>query len=82
MKVSLIGATGRAGGWVLEECLDRGYSVSALARSPGKLESFQGKISVVEGDAANSEDLKKLVAGADVVISAIGSPNKETLVVK
>ena len=56
--------------------------MSLLARSPGKLESFQRKISVVEGDTANSEDLKKLVARADFVISAIGSPNKETLVVK
>lgn len=92
MKVALIGSTGRAGGWVLQECLSRGYDVTALVRKASKLDTYQDRISVVEGDATNAKDLRGLIYGGDddtngrpnvqVVISTIGSPNKETLVVK
>ena len=40
MKVALIGSTGRAGGWVLEECLSRGYDVTALVRKASKLDTY------------------------------------------
>ena len=45
MKVALIGSTGRAGGWVLEECLSRGYDVTALVRKASKLDAYQDRIS-------------------------------------
>ncbi len=77
---------------MLEECLSRGYDVTALVRKASKLDAYQDKISVVEGDATNAQDLRRLIYGGDdntsdqpnvqVVISTIGSPNKETLVVK
>lgn len=93
IKVALIGSTGRAGGWVLEECLSRGYSVTTLVRTASKLEAYQDRISVVEGDATDAQDVRNLIYGngddnsdeqpkVQVVISTIGSPNKETLVVK
>lgn len=81
MKVGLIGSTGKAGGWVLEECLERGHAVTALVRTASKLEAYADKITVVEGDATESESIQKII-DLDVIISTIGSPNKETLVVK
>lgn len=87
-KVALIGATGRAGGWVLEECLERGYQVTALVRKASKLEAYADRITVEEGDATDAEAVEKLIYGGeekpkvDVVISTIGSPNKQVLVVK
>ena len=91
VEVALIGATGRAGGWVLEDCLERGYSVTALVRKAAKLEAYADRITIQEGDATDAESIRKLMYGndgdatrpkVDVVISTIGSPSKETLVVK
>ena len=77
---------------MLEECLSRGYDVTALVRKASKLDAYQDRISVVEGDATNAQDLRRLVYGGvdntsdqpnvQVIISTIGSPNKEILVVK
>lgn len=82
ITVALIGATGRVGGWVLEECLERGYSVVALVRTASKLESYADRVTVVEGSATDRKAARELLQKADVIISTIGSPNKETLVVK
>lgn len=74
---------------MLEECLERGFTVTALVRKAAKLEAYADRITIEEGDATSSEAIRKLVYGGDdqepkvhVVISTIGSPNKETLVVK
>lgn len=86
--VALVGATGRAGGWVLEECLARGYPVVALVRSASKLAAYGDRISIVEGDATDPQAMERLLSfdrngtSPQVVISTIGSPNKETLVVE
>ena len=38
VRIAVLGGTGRVGGWVLEEFLDRGYNqVRVLARTPSKL---------------------------------------------
>ncbi|CAB9515550.1 NAD dependent epimerase dehydratase [Seminavis robusta] len=81
MKVGLIGSTGKTGGWALEECLERGHTVTALVRTASKLAAYADKITIVEGDATESGSIQKL-DDVDVIISTIGSPNKETLVVK
>ena len=70
MKVALIGSTGRVGGWVLEECLSRGYDVTALVRKASKLDTYQDRISVVEGDATNAKDLRRLILVATMTLTA------------
>ena len=87
MKVALIGATGKTGGWVLAGCLARGWEVRALVRNREKLSDYACKITIVTGNDCNQEDLGSLLdlegeGGVDVVISTIGSPNKTTLVVQ
>ena len=42
MKLLLVGATGRLGGFVLEEALARGHHVTALSRDPSKLAARPG----------------------------------------
>ena len=82
-RIALIGATGRVGGWVLETLLERGYtSIQALVRTASKLEAYTDKITIVAGDATNESDMADFLLETDVVISTIGSPNKETLVVE
>jgi uncharacterized protein YbjT (DUF2867 family) len=40
MKITIFGATGKTGGFVLEQALSRGWDVTTLARSPEKLAHY------------------------------------------
>lgn len=72
MKIGLFGATGKTGGHVLRLALDAGHEVVALARSPEKLATDHGALTVVQGDMMNKADVEKVVLYVDVVIMAAG----------
>ena len=69
MKIALIGATGFVGAAVLQELLQRGHAVTALARSPEKLVPRAG-LTAVRGYAREADDVAAAVRGHDAVISA------------
>ena len=69
MKIALIGATGFTGAPVLAELLSRGHQVTALARSPAKLQAQTG-LTVVKADVLDEKQVAASVAGHDAVISA------------
>lgn len=68
-KIAIIGATGRAGGQILEEALRRGHSVTAIARHAAKLGTRSGVVTR-ELDVLDSNALQQAVAGHDAVFSA------------
>jgi NADPH:quinone reductase-like Zn-dependent oxidoreductase len=70
--IALLGATGMVGNYLLQEALNRGYRVRALARTPAKLDAFRDQITIVEGDALDPTVIEELLRGSDVVITAIG----------
>jgi putative NADH-flavin reductase len=72
ITIALLGATGMVGGFVLEHALAEGYDIKALARTPKKLEAYQDRISIVQGDARDRLALDALLQGSDLVISALG----------
>jgi len=69
MKIALIGATGFVGSAIVKEALDRGHEVTAIVRHPEKLQSHP-KLHPQKGDAYNADEVARLVAGHDAVISA------------
>ena len=69
MKIALIGATGFVGSAILKEALDRGHEVAAIARNPDKL-TPHAKLHPKKGDVSNENEVVRLVAGHDAVISA------------
>ena len=69
---ALLGATGMVGSFVLEQALEDGYGVRALARTPAKLAAYADRIEIIAGDARDPDVLRRLVKGSDVVISALG----------
>ena len=81
-KVALLGCTGKVGGWVLEMALERGFSVRALARKAEKLEAYKEKIDIVEGGVNDESKLRELLSGVDVVISTLGSPSNDNVIMK
>lgn len=70
MKIVLIGATGFVGSALLREALDRGHEVTAIARGPEKLQPH-ATLHPQKGDVYNADDVARLMAGHDVVISAL-----------
>ena len=75
--VLLLGGTGRTGGLVLAQLLERGVNVRAIVRSAGRLPegvSTEAGLTVVEADllSLSDEDLRGFVQGCHAVISCLG----------
>ena len=68
--IALVGASGQAGSRILKELSDRGHAVTAIARHPDKVAALPG-VTAKAGDANDREGLAKLLAGHDVVVSAV-----------
>ena len=69
MKIALIGATGFVGSKILDEALQRGHHVTAISRHTDKLPKH-ANLTVSQADVLDSDQLARLLAGHDVVISA------------
>lgn len=69
MKIALIGGTGFVGSTVLQELLERGHEVTALARNPGKYAPHP-HLKVVQADALDAGQVARALAGQDAVVSA------------
>ena len=69
MKIALIGATGFVGSAVLNEALNRGHEVTAMARNTGKITAQSEKLTAVEADADDTATLAEILKGHDAVIS-------------
>lgn len=69
MNIVLIGATGFVGSAVLNELLQRGHRVTALARNAAKLAAREG-LTVVAADAQDAAQVAQAAQGHDAVVSA------------
>lgn len=69
MKVALLGATGFMGSAILNEALDRGQAVTAIARDAGKLPT-RDRLIAKFCDIFQTAQLAALLRGQDAVISA------------
>jgi putative NADH-flavin reductase len=56
--------------------LSQGHEVSALVRDPGKVNSRERGLRVVNGDARQAGAVADTIQGANVVVSALGSGNE------
>lgn len=70
MKVALIGATGFVGSHLLQELVNRGFEVTALARSVDKIPVKDGQPKAVAADVTDVKALAAVLKGNDVVLSA------------
>ncbi len=83
-RVLVAGASGYLGGFVAKEFKSRGYFVTALARSPQKLEPIRDSLDeVVQAEITQPDTLEGVCDGIDVVFSSVGiTKQKDNLTFK
>lgn len=79
-NVVLIGATGLVGNAILNELLDRGYQVTAVARDISKVRAESPNLQIVKANVEDEAAIQEICKGKDAVISALnpggwGNPN-------
>ena len=80
MKIVVFGATGNVGKQIIAESLRRGHEVVGVVRDPTAVKSPHSRVKLVKGDATKSDDIARIVRGADAVVSAISPrPNARGL---
>jgi len=72
LKIALIGATGKAGTYILKALLAQNISVKVLIRNPEKLQVHHASLEIVIGDVKDAETVHALIEGCDIVVSALG----------
>ena len=72
LKLFVIGATGRTGGEIMQQALDRGHSVTAFVRAPEKIVLKSERLNVLKGDAMNEDQLAAAMQDHDAVLTTLG----------
>lgn len=81
MKLIIFGGTGRTGQFLLQQALDVGHEVTAIARDPAKIIIKYDKLTVNQVNIFDQEELVPLFKDADAVISTLGFKRKPKPVV-
>ncbi|EJQ43012.1 hypothetical protein IEE_03190 [Bacillus cereus BAG5X1-1] len=79
MKVCILGATGRVGSHIMKLTLHDSYEVTVLVRDLSKVEIEHERLHIIEGNVLNGNDIKEVIKGCDIVISALGTDRNGTL---
>lgn len=74
MRITLLGATGQTGQYLVNQALQHGHIVTAIVRNPGKLAVHHDNLKVVEADIFSADSLKTHFKGQDVIMSCLGFP--------
>ena len=72
-QVTIIGASGKLGRYMVQHALARGYEVVAVCRkkSVKKLSSFENRITIVPGPTNDAQVIEKAVLGCDGVLTVL-----------
>ncbi|MEV4068034.1 NAD(P)-dependent oxidoreductase, partial [Nonomuraea dietziae] len=71
MRITVFGAAGAVGSRVVTEALSRGHHVTAVVRDPSRHQQAPTPASLGVGDATVPADAARLIAGHDLVITAV-----------
>lgn len=75
MNITLLGVTGTTGRSLMEQTLDRGHHVTAIARTPSKISLQHPNLQVMQGDVTSAASLVPALTNSEVVISCVGVSN-------
>jgi len=73
MNITIFGSTGGTGRELVRLALERGHSVTAVARDPDAVNLAHQRLVVHRADVLDPDLLPPVIVGADAVMSALGS---------
>ena len=76
-KIAVIGGTGKSGQYLVQNLLEKGYSLKLLVRHPENFTIQNSLIEVVKGDVRDEAAVRSLIEGTDIVMSTLGQPKGE-----
>jgi putative NADH-flavin reductase len=76
-NIIVFGASGGTGLEVVEQALEAGHHVTVLLRHPDKFSIRHEQLRVIQGDVLQPQTYENLFFGVDVVISCLGTRNRE-----
>lgn len=79
MNILILGATGRVGSQIVKHALRDGHHVTVLVRTPKKIQITNEKLTIMQGNVLNEDDIVRSIGGIDVVISALNTDRTTTL---
>jgi uncharacterized protein len=79
MNILILGATGRVGGHLVDYALQDKHHVTALVRSPEKIQINNEQLTIIQGNVLNKEDVERAMYGIDIVVSALNTDGATTL---
>jgi uncharacterized protein len=71
LKIIVYGSTGRVGSRVVEEALNRGHEVTAVARDPADVKQQHKNLSIVQGDLLKTNSIADLISDHDVIVVSV-----------
>lgn len=73
MELTVLGATGATGTELVRQGLERGHTVTAVARDPDRITlPASGRLKRVAGDVLDPDSIGRALEGARVVLSGLG----------
>ncbi len=79
MNILILGATGRVGSQIVKHALHDGHHVTVLVRTSEKIQITNEKLTIIQGNVLNEDDIVRSIGGIDVVISALNTDGTTTL---
>ena len=70
--IAVIGGTGKAGKYVVNQLIQRGFRLKLLLRNPEKFVIKSTQVEIIQGDVKDYDTVLALIKGSDAVISALG----------
>ncbi len=75
-NIIVFGAGGKIGSRIVTEASNRGHTVRAVVRSSGASPSENRRVDSAIGDATDAESVRALANDADILVAAVGGPDK------
>ncbi|EFM12342.1 NAD-dependent epimerase/dehydratase [Paenibacillus curdlanolyticus YK9] len=72
-RILILGATGRVGQQWVAQALDDGHEAIVLVRDPRKLTIVSDRLTVLQGDVTNPQDLIHAAKRTDAILSALST---------
>lgn len=72
IRVAVFGASGRIGGHIAQEALDRGYQVTGVSRDPARLDGKFEEMPIAQADILDRAALQTIAQTHDVLLVSVG----------